>query len=271
MSSGRVLLLGAGRMGGALLKGWLAAETFAEIRVVDPSPTALLRNLSRDGKIVWDTNFDGPATPALDAAVLATKPQVLKGQAPVLRQIGETGTLILSIAAGVPTAALSQLCGGSNRIVRAMPNTPGAIGKGITALYAPPALAQADKDLAAKLVAALGESLWLSDEGAMDAVTAVSGSGPAYVFLLVEALTQAGIVQGLDAETAKTLARATIMGSGALLAADSRSPETLRQEVTSPGGTTEAALKILMAEPGLTDLLNRAVAAATERGKELGR
>ncbi len=271
MGSGTVLLLGAGRMGGALLKGWLAGDAFAEIRVVDPSPSALLRNLSRDGKIAWDTNFDGPGTPKFDAAVLATKPQILKTQGSVLRQLGETGTLILSIAAGVPTAALSQMCGGATRIVRAMPNTPGAIGKGITALYASPAVSQADRDLAAKLVGALGESLWLADEALMDAVTAVSGSGPAYVFLLAEVLAQAGIAQGLDEDTAKRLARATLTGAGALLAADARAPETLRQEVTSPGGTTEAALKVLMGEPGMAELFQRAIAAATERGRELGK
>ena len=160
----------------SLLKGWVAAGSFAEIRVVEPAMSGLLRNLSRDGKIVWDTNYDGPATPDLDAVVLATKPQVLKTQGAVLRQLGEKGTLILSIAAGVPTGLLSQLCSGSARVVRAMPNTPGAIGKGITALFAPPGVSQTDKDLAAKLVAALGESFWLADEAQMDA-----GIGRAHV------------------------------------------------------------------------------------------
>lgn len=272
MSAGApVLLVGAGRMGAALLKGWIAQPEFPEIRVVEPSPSRLLRDLSRDGKIVWDTNFDGPSTPALAAVVLATKPQILKTQGPVLRQLGDTGTLIVSIAAGITTAFLAQACGPTARLVRAMPNTPGAIGKGITVLFAGSNAVQPDKNFAAHLMAALGETLWVSDEAQMDAVTAVSGSGPAYVFLLAEVLAQAGVAQGLDVETATRLARTTVMGAGALLAADSRSAETLRQEVTSPGGTTEAALGILMAQPGMMDLFQRAIAAAVERGRDLGR
>jgi pyrroline-5-carboxylate reductase len=152
-----------------------------------------------------------------------------------------------------------------------MPNTPGAIGQGITVLYADAGLGADDRALAEALMASLGETLWLKDESLMDAVTAVSGSGPAYVFLMAEALAEAARAQGLDAVTADRLARATISGSGALLAADSRPAAALRKEVTSPGGTTEAALGVLMAPGGLTELMRRAIAAATQRGKELGK
>jgi pyrroline-5-carboxylate reductase len=152
-----------------------------------------------------------------------------------------------------------------------MPNTPGAIGQGITVLYADPGLASEDRRLAERLTSPLGQTLWLEDETLMDAVTAVSGSGPAYLFLMAEALAEAGRAQGLDAVTAERLARATVSGSGALLAADARPTAELRKEVTSPGGTTEAALRVLMAQDGLTDLMRRAIAAATARGKELGK
>jgi pyrroline-5-carboxylate reductase len=152
-----------------------------------------------------------------------------------------------------------------------MPNTPGAIGQGITVLYGDPSLASGDRALAEKLMTALGETLWLQDEGLMDAVTALSGSGPAYVFLMAEALAEAGRAQGLDAVTADRLARATVSGAGALLSADARAASELRREVTSPGGTTEAALRVLMAQDGLTDLMRRAITAATARGKELGK
>ena len=152
-----------------------------------------------------------------------------------------------------------------------MPNTPGAIGRGITVLCAGGKLSAADRALAEELMAALGETLWLRDEALMDAVTAVSGSGPAYVFLMAEALAAAGRAQGLDAATAERLARATVSGAGALIAADARPASELRKEVTSPGGTTEAALNVLMAKDGLEPLMRRAVDAATRRGRELGK
>jgi pyrroline-5-carboxylate reductase len=151
-----------------------------------------------------------------------------------------------------------------------MPNTPGAVGRGITALHGVN-LSAADKALAEALAAPLGQTFWLSDEGQMDAVTAVSGSGPAYVFLLAEALAEAGRAEGLDAETADRLARATVSGAGALIDADPRPAAELRQDVTSPGGTTEAALKVLDGENGLRPLLRAAIAAAVKRGKELGK
>jgi pyrroline-5-carboxylate reductase len=264
-----ILLIGAGRMGGALLKGWLKAGRFSPIHVVEPLPSAELKRLARAKKIVLSNHFDGAKLPRLAAVVIALKPQVLKNQAELLASLGRTQALVLSIAAGTTTGFLRRGLGTSSPVVRAMPNTPGAIGRGITVLYAA-RLAAPQKALAEALMAALGETLWVPDEAMIDAVTAVSGSGPAYVFLLAEALASAGRAEGLDPGAADRLARATVAGAGALLDADTRAPAILRQEVTSPGGTTEAALKLLMGEDGLERLMRQAVAAAARRGRELG-
>ena len=269
--SGAVLLIGAGRMGGALIKGWLAAKSFRSIHVVEPQASEAIRALADGGAITLHRAFEANRLPALEAVVLATKPQILKGQTELLAALGKAGALVLSIAAGITTNFLRAGLTSGNRLVRAMSNTPGAIGQGITVLYGDAALTPGDCALAERLTSALGETLWLQDEALMDAVTAVSGSGPAYVFLMAEALAEAGRAQGLDAATADRLARATISGAGALLSADARAASELRKEVTSPGGTTEAALRVLMAQDGLTDLMRRAIAAATERGKELGK
>jgi pyrroline-5-carboxylate reductase len=270
VSSGAVLLIGAGRMGGALIQGWLAANRFSAIHAVEPYPSDTLKALAGAGAITLHDSFEAGSLP-LDAAVLAVKPQVLKGETALLQNLGKTRALVLSIAAGVTTGFLSAGLGPDARLVRAMPNTPGAIGQGITVLYADAKLGAADRALAQMLMASLGETLWLADETLMDAVTAVSGSGPAYVFLMAEALAEAGRAQGLDAATADRLARATVSGAGALLAADTRAAAALRKEVTSPGGTTEAALDVLMAPEGLRDLMGRAIQAATMRGKQLGK
>jgi pyrroline-5-carboxylate reductase len=266
-----VLLIGAGRMGGALLKGWIAARSFSAIHVVDPLPSRAAKALARAKKIKLHKEFDASRLPPLAAAVLALKPQVIKNEGALLRALGQTGALTLSIAAGITTEFLGASLGSHERLVRAMPNTPGSIGKGITVLYSAPGLSRADRALAEKLTAPLGTTLWLGDESLMDAVTALSGSGPAYVFLMAEAFAAAGRAQGLDGVTAEKLARATVSGAGALLEADSRPAPELRQEVTSPGGTTEAALKVLMAADGLEELMRRAIEAATRRGKELGK
>jgi pyrroline-5-carboxylate reductase len=178
---------------------------------------------------------------------------------------------MISIAAGTNTATLKKAWGAHARIVRAMPNTPGAIGRGITALYAARGAGAKDKALAKRLLSALGQTLWVKRESNIDVVTAVSGSGPAYVFLLVEALAEAGVAEGLPRAMAQTLARATVAGSGALLDADPARAEILRRNVTSPGGTTEAALHVLLARNGLSPLLRRAVAAARRRARELSR
>jgi pyrroline-5-carboxylate reductase len=266
-----VLLIGAGRMGGALLKGWIAAKSFSVIHVLEPAPSKAVKALARTKKIKLHKAFELSHLPPLAAAVLAMKPQLIKAEPALLNALGRLGALTLSIAAGTTTQFLGVALGGKAKIVRAMPNTPGSIGKGITVLYSGPGLTRADRALAETLTAPLGRTLWLEDESLMDAVTAVSGSGPAYVFLMTEAFAAAAREQGLDPVTAEKLARATVSGAGALLDADSRPAGELRQEVTSPGGTTEAALKVFMAPDGLETLMRRAIDAATKRGKELGK
>jgi pyrroline-5-carboxylate reductase len=265
-----VLLIGAGRMGGALLKGWIAAKRFSAIHVLEPVPSKAVKALARLKKIKLHKELD-LSLPRLAAVVLAMKPQVIKAEPALLGALGRLGALNLSIAAGITTEFLGAALGGRAKLVRAMPNTPGSIGKGITVLHSGPGLSRTDRALAETLTAPLGETLWLGDESLMDAVTAVSGSGPAYVFLMAEAFAAAAREQGLDPVTAEKLARATVSGAGALIDSDTRPAGELRQEVTSPGGTTEAALKVFMAPDGLEALMRRAIDAATKRGKELGK
>jgi len=264
-----LLLVGAGRMGRALLKGWIASK-LTPVVVIEPAPSAELKKLVARARAVIvpsvaDANFSNAR-----ACVVALKPQVLRTEAARLRGIAESGATMISIAAGTTVQSLTKAWGRKARVVRAMPNTPGAIGHGITALFASSAAKPKDRKLAEELLKALGETVWLTRESDLDAVTAVSASGPAYVFLLVEALAEAARREGLPRAVAEKLARATVAGSGALLAADASSPEALRRAVTSPGGTTEAALKILMAREGLSALIARAVSAARKRAKELG-
>jgi pyrroline-5-carboxylate reductase len=268
-SKNAIVLLGAGRMGGALLKGWIASKKFPSIHVIEPNPSKAIATLAKRKKILLSKEFDPTVRPR--AVVIALKPQIIKSEAALLRQIGTSGPLVVSVAAGITTDFLRRGMGPKSAIVRTVPNTPGAIGKGITALYAPAATANSDRTLARALMAPLGETLWFDDESALDAVTALSGSGPAYVFLLVEALTEAAIAQGLKPDIAAQLARQTVIGAGALLEADKRFPEELRRDVTSPSGTTEAALKVLMDRDGLEALMTRAVDAAAKRSRELGR
>ncbi|HEY2069569.1 MAG TPA: pyrroline-5-carboxylate reductase [Rhizomicrobium sp.] len=257
-----ILLVGAGHMGGALLKGWLDSG-MSNVAVVEPQPMR-----KRAGVTRFKTIED--AAGRYDACVVALKPQVLKTEAARLKPVAESGALMISIAAGTTIKSLVKAWGRKARIVRAMPNLPGQIGKGISGLYAGPNVTAKDKKRAQSLLAALGETVWVSREGLIDSVTAVSGSGPAYVFLLVEALAAAGEKVGLPRADAMLLARATITGAGALLEADTRAASDLRIGVASPGGTTEAALKVLMAKDGLAKLMARAVAAANKRAKELG-
>lgn len=265
-----VILIGAGRMGGALLKGWVASGRFSAIHAVEPFPSASLKQLARANSISLTGRLTDPM-PRVAAVVLALKPQILKKERQLLEAIGKADAPVVSIAAGVTTAFLSTALEAPVPIIRAMPNTPGAIGRGITALYASKSVKPKTRNLAETLMAALGETLWLRSEALMDAVTAVSGSGPAYVFLMAEAIASAARDQGLDAATAERLARATVAGAGALLASSGRTAGELRTEVTSPGGTTEAALKVLMGRDGLEPLMRRAIAAATQRGRELGK
>jgi pyrroline-5-carboxylate reductase len=207
----------------------------------------------------------------VSTCVVALKPQILQMEASNLRRFARPGTLMLSIAAGTSIAALRKAWGRESVIVRAMPNTPGAIGHGISVLYAPLRTPARYRTRSAELLAGLGETLWVGRETLIDAVTAVSGSGPAYVFLLAESLASAAREEGLSAAVADRLARATVAGAGALLASDPRELALLRGDVTSPGGTTEAALKELTENDALKRLMRRAVAAARGRAAELRR
>lgn len=258
-----LVLLGCGRMGSALLGGWLARGVDpGAVRVIEPAPSDWLRAQG------VQLNAGLPDEPAV--AVVAVKPQAMATALPALAGLG-AGTLFLSIAAGTTLAALDAALGGGRRIVRAMPNTPAAVGRGISAILGNAAATPADLDLAEALLGAVGEVVRLPDEGLMDAVTAVSGSGPAYVFHLIEALAAAGAAQGLPEDLAMRLARATVIGAGELAYRSAESAAQLRMNVTSPGGTTAAALAVLM-DPasGLAPLMSRAVAAAAARGRELG-
>jgi len=267
-SSPGILLVGAGRMGSALLGGWIA-NSLGPVAVVETAPSRSLRKFAKANGVTIHKDVPTTDTRALKACVVALKPQILKTEAARLADIAQSGALMLSIAAGTSTASLQKVWGKGARIIRAMPNTPGAIGRGISALYAGKNARPSDCKLAQALLAALGETVWVAHEDMIDIVTAVSGSGPAYVFLLVEALAMTAEAEGLPRTLAEKLARATIAGSGALLDADPREPAQLRRDVTSPHGTTEAALDILMAQDGLVQLVIRAVAAARARAVAL--
>ena len=248
-----------------MLRGWLA-RGFGPVIAVEPKPDARLRKLKGVRFFAEIENI--PAVLAR-ACVVALKPQILRTEAARLRPIAERGTPMLSIAAGTSIASLRKALGRTAHILRAMPNTPGAIGQGISAIFAPSNVTASGRRIAEQLLAPLGETIWVGREKLIDVTTAVSGSGPAYVFLMVEALADAAEAEGMPRAEAEKLARATIMGAGALLAADRRPPFQLRRDVTSPGGTTEAALKILMKPPGLGRLVARAVSAANKRAGEL--
>ncbi|MEL6196239.1 MAG: pyrroline-5-carboxylate reductase [Pseudomonadota bacterium] len=258
-----LLLLGCGKMGGAMLEGWLAGGLPpSAVQVIEPHPSARLEALAGQGLAL---NPADPQPP--EVAVLAVKPQMMAAAAPALAGFGRGGTLVLSIAAGTPISAFEAMFGPGTPIVRAMPNTPAAIGRGITAVVANAAAGQAGLAKAEALLAAIGETVRLEHEGQIDAVTGVSGSGPAYVFHLIEALAAAAEAEGLPADLAMRLARATVCGAGALAAESTESAETLRQNVTSPAGTTAAGLAVLM--PELPDLMTRTVAAAAARSRAL--
>jgi pyrroline-5-carboxylate reductase len=261
-----ILLVGCGKMGGALLAGWLQGSVAAaDVVVVEPHPVAGLpdgvRQVADAGAIPADFK------PAL--VLLAVKPQVMDAVAPAYAGYAKTGACFLSVAAGKTIATLNRLLGGQAAVVRSIPNTPAAVGEGITIACANPAVTTAQRSLCESLLAAVGEVGWVEDESLIDAVTAVSGSGPAYVFLLTECMATAGVACGLAPELAGRLARATVIGSGVLMKHSQESPEQLRKNVTSPNGTTQAALDVLMAADGLGPLMQRAIAAATKRSREL--
>jgi len=259
-----VLLIGCGRMGGALLKGWRESGAVGSAIVVDPALPIL------DGIPVVASLSEVP-DPLPKTILLAVKPQMLDQVMPGLAERLPDGALVISIAAGKPIAYFAARLGKPTAIIRTMPNTPAAIGRGITVCCAGPGVTAAERDLADRLMKAVGEVAWTTDEALMHAVTAVSGSGPAYVFHLIEALRDAAIAAGLPPDLAARLARATVTGAGELAHQSLDTPEKLRVDVTSPGGTTAAALAVLMGENGLTELMTRAVAAATARSEELAK
>ncbi|MDQ0504914.1 pyrroline-5-carboxylate reductase [Xanthobacter agilis] len=267
--SGPVVLLGAGKMGGAMLEGWLKLGLPPHLAVViDPHlPDSVALALKARGVAV---NPPAHVVAAPAVLLLAVKPQVAPDAVPQVAPLARPGTLVVSIMAGRTLAFLADHFPDGTPLVRAIPNTPAAIGRGVSVAVPSATVSTADRALASALLGAIGIVEWVDDEALMDAATAVSGSGPAYVFLLAEVLAEAGRAAGLPADLSARIARATVSGSGALLDASDLPAATLRQNVTSPGGTTAAALAVLMHEArGFGPLMEAAVAAATRRGKEL--
>jgi pyrroline-5-carboxylate reductase len=262
-----LVLVGCGKMGTAMLRGWVTAGVAARFLVVEPA--GMPPSLGSQAEIAWYPAAAAlPTDLAPDAVVFAVKPQVVDAVLPGYRRWARPGTLFLSIVAGKTLAGLGRHLG-TAAVVRTMPNTPAAIGRGITVACANPLVSFDQRQLCDRLLAAIGESAWVEDEALIDAVTAVSGSGPAYIFLMIEALARAGEAEGLPSELALRLARSTVAGSGELARISEESPAQLRENVTSPGGTTRAALDVLMATNGLEPLIKRAVAAAAARSREL--
>lgn len=264
---GPVVLVGAGKMGLALARGWIAGGLPADrLVLVDPTPNEFATAFAAEHGIRLLPSPIGVLTQVL---VLAVKPQVIYDVMAEIQPVVGSYTLVLSIAAGIPLIGLSEGLQ-TERVVRAMPNTPAQIGRGISGAVGLN-ITDADRETADALLKAAGQVLWFDDEAKIDAVTAVSGSGPAYVFYLVEALAAAARNQGFDEEQAMILARATVTGASALMDADATPASTLRENVTSPKGTTYAALQVLMAADGLGPLMDKAVDAARKRSEELGR
>lgn len=258
-----VVLLGCGKMGGAMLEGWLKGGlTPGQVQVIEPRPTDWLRGLAGRGLSLNPAAL-APAT----VAIIAVKPQMMGEAAPQLASLAGQGTVYLSIAAGTPIAAFEKMFGVGTPVIRAMPNTPAAIGRGISALIGNAAVTESGLAMAEALLGAVGQTVRLETEEQMHAVTGLSGSGPAYVFHMIEAMAQAGVAARLAPELAMRLARATVAGAGALADAAPDSAEQLRINVTSPAGTTAAGLAVLM--PELSDLMTRTVAAAARRSREL--
>jgi pyrroline-5-carboxylate reductase len=258
-----LVLLGCGKMGGAMLEGWLKnGLSHRQVQVVDPYPSDWLKARAAQGIAVNPAQL-APAT----IAVIAVKPQMMAEAAPQLAALAGQGTVFLSVAAGTPISAFEAMFGATTPIIRAMPNTPAAVGRGISALVGNKAVTETELAMAEALLGAVGQTVRLEDEEQMHAVTGLSGSGPAYVFHMIEAMAAAGEAAGLPADLAMQLARATVAGAGALADASPDSAEQLRVNVTSPGGTTAAGLGVLM--PALPVLMTATIAAAAQRSREL--
>ncbi len=257
-------------MGGALLEGLIARGLDPRrVRVQDPSPPPEIAALLSKHGIAAEAAVEFPEPPGV--IIAAVKPQVMDAVFPPVARLAGSGTLTISIAAGRTLKSFETHLPEGAAVVRAMPNTPAAIGRGITVCAANAHVTADQRQLCSDLMAAVGEVAWVEAEQAMDAVTAVSGSGPAYVFLLAEALEKAAVAAGLDEALARQLARATVSGSGELLRQSALDASVLRQNVTSPGGTTAAALAVLMAEGGLEGLMRKAVLAGEGRSRELAK
>jgi pyrroline-5-carboxylate reductase len=270
---GCLVLLGAGKMGGAMLDGWTARGLKPkQLVVIDPQAGKAIKALAKRGLALNPKSLPKPGPKAkADAAaiVIAVKPQMAPEAIPPVGLYVGKSTLVVSIMAGRTSRFLEGVLPPGTAIVRAMPNTPAAISRGITVAVANAKVSARQRKLATDLLSAIGKVEWVKDEALIDAVTAVSGSGPAYVFLLAEAMTKAAIAAGLPADLASRLARETVAGSGELLHRSELDAATLRQNVTSPGGTTAAALAVLMGPDGFDALLTKAIAAATRRSREL--
>ena len=264
--TGTILLVGAGKMGSAMLEGWLALGLDAkQVAVIEPQPTAEIAALATRGLTL---NPAPGAAGEVAALVIAVKPQVAPDVVPALDPFVGATTVVVSIMAGRTLQFLAQAFPRA-AVVRTMPNLPAAIGRGITVAVPSARVSASQRELVHALLSAVGAVEWIDDEALMDAVVAVSGSGPAYVFLLAEAMAKAGTAAGLPGALAATLARATVAGAGDLLDRSPLDAATLRQNVTSPGGTTAAALEVLMAIDGLEPLMTKAIAAAARRSREL--
>jgi pyrroline-5-carboxylate reductase len=264
----RLLTIGAGRMGGALVQGWLDAQIDAEITAIDPNLSELEYSRLESAGVQFS---EGPHDlhGQFHAVVLAVKPQMMREVAQQYKAAAQ-GALVISVAAGIRIATLESLLGPKTAIIRAMPNLPAQVGMGVTAFFPNARVNLSHMELSERLLSAVGATIAVTAEDQLDAVTAVSGSGPAYVFLLCEALENAAMEAGLDPEAAQILARATIAGSGGLLGMTEEDAGFLRESVTSPGGTTAAALAHLMDEKsGLQGLMTRAVLAARDRARQL--
>lgn len=266
---GPLVLVGCGKMGGALLRGWLSRGVAAkDVFVIEPAPRDLDDVQARGVTIVTDfAKLPAGLKPGI--VLLAIKPQFMDEALPAYRSFADQGAVFLSIAAGKTVAYLKEKLGPKAVVIRSMPNTPAAVGRGMSVLLRDPKVPAATQELCGQLLSAVGEIGWIDQEDQINAVTAVSGGGPAYVFLLIECLAEAAQQMGLAPDLAMKLARATVTGSGELAHQSSESATKLREAVMSPKGTTLEAINVLMAPDGLQPLMNKAIAAATRRGREI--
>ena len=268
--SNTVLLIGCGNMGFAMLQGWLAADPALAAHVVEPTD-ALRDRAAQAGAQAVATAGDLPPDLAPDLIFLAVKPQMMAEVTPAYAAFAGGAATFVSVAAGTTIATLADQLPGPTPIIRCMPNTPAAIGAGMMVCCANDRAGQPARDLATKLLAASGQVAWIDDDGLMDAVTALSGSGPAYVFHMIECMAAAGAALGLPADLSAKMAMQTVMGAGQLAAQAADPPGTLREQVTSPAGTTAAALNVLMGDQRMQTLMTDALTAARDRGVELGK